>query len=457
MAIKINNEVYETKRLEVWPKMKELRSKHFWHTWNAQKKGGLLFLGQVYGDHGFLRGWGHYANPSIGAHFTRLARTPNAEGLTQVIEVAESYGLGRDVCGAMKAHIGQIFSGLSQTSPTGEKFCHDIAYNGTGCHAIIKTTQLAAEHMGVPHLLIDQRVGKYNEKTRHVEYSENAKKYWLAQMNDSIEWMEKKTGRKYDDEAAAEGLKNEWTSRLTWSKCLLLMQNIPSPLSLRTAISLRIPMTTNTADPEVANYFTMLYDELKYWVANRITDHSMEKIRLTHENQHPLFRIDVLRSPELYGAVFVAGVMAEALCLAGRDENYHFYIPENPFEHGVVLKTREDILENVWQLHVVNTSHSAPENFPEVSYQRAVDWKASAVVVHNDRPCQPAMACSLTRDAYIREKGIPVANYTSSQGDPRDFDERRILGPGGELPTFYESLGLSRLESAESARPEADD
>ncbi|MFC1532827.1 2-hydroxyacyl-CoA dehydratase [Thermodesulfobacteriota bacterium] len=447
MSIEINNEVYETRPMDCWPKMKELRRKHFWHTWNAQKQGELLFLGQVYRNQGFLQGWGNYANPSIGVHFTRLTRTPNAEGLTHVIEDAEEYGLGRDVCGAMKAHIGQIFNGMSQTSPQGDKFRHDVAINGLGCHAIMKTTQLAAEYMGVPHFLIDDTFGRHNARTNTIEYDENARKYWLAQMLDFIEWMEEKTGRKFDDEAAIEGLKAEWHSKLTWAKCLELMQNIPSPVSMRTAISLRIPLTTNSSDPEVADYFDILYDELKHRVDNHISDHKYEKIRLTHENQHPLYRADILRSPEKYGAVFVAGVMAEAATIAARDENYHYFIPENPFDKGLELKSRENILDNLWQMRTVSTRSGGPGTLPEVTYHRVMEWNASAVVVHNDRPCQAMMCTSLDRDSYLREKGIPVGNYNSSQGDPRDFDERRILGPNGELPTFYESLGLTRLES----------
>ncbi len=457
MALKFNNEKYEVKPFDCWPKMKELRSKHFWHTWNAQKQGELFFLGQVYGNHGFLKGWGHYANPSIGVHFTRLARTPNAEGLTQVIEAAEAYGLGRDICGAMKAHIGQIYSGLSQTSPMGEKICHDVAIWGTGCHAIMKTSQLAAEYMKVPSFFTDLRVDRYNETTKQMEHTENGRKYWMDQMNDSIDWMEKKTGRKFDDEAAIEGLKAEWHTKIGWAKCLELMQSIPTPMSCRTAMSLRLPLVTNSADAEVAVYMDMLVDELKHRVEKKYTDHAMEKLRLNHENIHPLYRADILRSPELYGAVFITGSMTEGFCIAARDKNFHFFVPENPLENGVVLRTREDILNNVWHMHIVNNAHPVGDNFPEISYMRAVDWKVNAVVTHNDRPCQMTMTSSLDRDAYIRARGIPVGNYTSSQGDPRDFDERRILGPGGELTTFYESLGLTRLENVAPSKAEVSD
>ncbi len=448
MTIKLNNETYETKPLDCWAKVKELRSKHFWHTWNAQKQGGLLFLGQVYMYHGFYRGWGHYANPSIGAHFTRLARTPNAEGLTQVIEAAEAMGLGRDVCGAMKDHVGQVFAGLSQTSPTGEKFKHDMAVAGASCHAIRKTTQIAAEFMGVPVYYIDHKVGRYSEKTHRMEPDENAKAYWMAQMNEGIEWAEKKLGRKYDDEAAIEGLKAEWHSRITWAKCVEVMQNIPSPISSRTAMSVRLPLVTNTADPEVAKYTDILYDELKYRASKKISDHKYEKLRINHEGVHPLYRADVLRSPELYGAVFVTGALTENYALYDRDENRHSRVPKNPLESGTVLRTRDDILESVWQMVILRTNTvDQPQNRPINWYARAVDWKASAIVGHNDRPCQPVMCVAFEAGTYCRERGIPVGNYTSSQGDPRDFDERRILGPGGELPTFYESLGLTRLDS----------
>ncbi len=448
MAIVMNNEKYETKPFDCWQMVKELRSKHFWHTWHAQKQGELLFLGMVFQNHGFLRGWGHYANPSIGVHFTRLARTPNAEGLVKVIEAAEAWGLGRDVCGAMKDHVGQVFAGLSQTSPTGEKFHHDLAICGSDCHAIRKTTQIAAEYLNVPYFFIDYSGERYDEKKHRMVHTENAKKYWFGQMMDAIEWVAKVIGRKYDPEAAGEALKTEWHSRIMWAKCMQLMQNVPTPMSLRTAFSLRLPLVTNTADPDVARYTDVLYDELKHRVANKITDHKYEKIRLNHENLHPLYRADVLRSPEAYGAVFVNSRLLEDFAVFSRDDNCHYYIPENPFDKGLEIKTVEDVLNNVWLMRTINNGHEVAENRPEYTYSRAKEWQCGAIVVHNDRPCQRTMLNSHERDLYIRERGIPVGKYTSSQGDPRDFDERRILGPGGELPIFYESLGLTRLENS---------
>jgi hypothetical protein len=51
---------------------------------------------------------------------------------------------------------------------------------------------------------------------------------------------------------------------------------------------------------------------------------------------------------------------------------------------------------------------------------------------------------------YLEEKGIPVGTFSSPQGDPREFDERRVYR---DLNTFYEGLGLTRLDSAVSLKP----
>ncbi len=448
MTLKINNEKYETRAFDCWPRMKELRSKHFWHTWNAQKDGNLLVLGMTFSFVGLLAGTGDFANPTIGAHFTRLARTPNAEGITQAVEAAEAWGLGRDVCGAMKCHLGQLFQGLSTTSPMGDHVKHDFAMQCVGCHAIVKSTQIAAEHLGLPFIFIDAP-----DSSR-----DYGKKYLLTQLQEIIEWLEKKTGRKYDDEKLVEGVKNEWYCGAMWSKCAELLQNIPAPAGIRTMFSLRLPFVTGKHKKECAEYVNMLYDELKYRVANKISDLGVEKLRLNHENLHPLYRADVLRSPERYGALFVGG---QSLCTFGIWDYYPdgtHVAAKTPEQRGIKIKNREDALNALIDMRLGSGEDGIQreaENRDRIIYKRTQDWHTDAVVIHYDRPCQ-ANPNTLEARVLLQEKGIPVGTYTSSQGDPRDFDERRILGPGGELTTFYESLGLTRLESPGHSGPDAE-
>ncbi len=440
MAVAINNEVYEKRPFESWEVVKELRSKHFWHTWHAQEEGEELVLGMVFGWASLLAGIGNFADPSIGPHFTRLARTPNAEGITQAVEAAEAFGLGRDVCGAMKAHLGQLFQGLSQTSPTGEKFKHDFAFC-RGCHAIVKSTQIAAEYLNVPILMIDG-------PPRHRPKSNaNISKYLTNQIYDAIEWLEKTTGKEYDDEGFIDGVKNEWHAMVTWAKCVDLLKNVPTPASQRTMFSLRLPLVTFKHRKEASDYIDLLYAELQERVKDKVSDHKYEKVRLTHENLHPLYRADVLRSPELYGAVFVIGASLETYGAWDILEDGSRRVTQSLEERGMEVKNREDAVKALVLLNMGYRAQEDGANKSESRYRRATDWNCGGVVIHNDFPCQPAMFNSHESRLYLQEKGIPVGIYTASQGDPRDFDERRILGPGGELPTFYESLGLTRLDA----------
>ncbi len=443
MVIKINDQEYETKPFECWNLMKELRRKHFWHTWNAQKEGDVLVLGMVYGFASFLAGIGKFANPSIGPHFTRLARTPNADGITKAVEAAEAYGLGHYVCGAMKAHLGQLFQGLSQTSPMGDKFKHNFAFC-RGCHAIVKSTQIAAEYLDVPILFIDSPY-------RHTpKLTENTRTYVVNQMMEAIEWLEKTTGKKYDDEKFIEAVKNEWQSMVTWARCCETLKNIPAPASDRTMLSLRLPMVTFKHWKETVDYMNILYDELKYRASQKISDHKMEKLRFSHEGLHPLYKANVLRFAEDYGAVFIAGQTMENYGAWDRFEDGSHVAARTPAERGVEIKTREDAMNALADLNITRGDSAALKC--EERYYRALDWKCDGVVIHYDFPCQPAMINSLESTIYLENKGIPVGVYSASQGDPRLFDVNRVLGDSGELPTFFERLGLKKLSESQKSK-----
>ncbi len=438
MAIKINNERYETKRFECWPRLKELRSEHFWRTWNIQKEGGLVVLG-MYSHTPILAGMGDYAAPTIGVHFTRLSRTPNGEGLVQAIEFAEAWGLGRNVCGAVKIHLGQLFQGLSTTSPMGEKIKHDFAFRNAQCYANNKNVQLAAQYVGVPYLMIE----------RGAKPTANGRRYFLAQLQEAIEWIEQKTGRKYDDEKLVEGTINFITSGVLLAKCFDLLKNIPAPASLRDMFSLRIPVTNEGHRKEVVDYASMLYDELKYRAEKKISARGIEKVRLDYENVFPFHRGDILRSPEWYGGLFINGAFAEGPSFWEKAADGSQVPARTLEEKGIVIKTREDALNAFADYMPPLFSDDDHTEF----YRRARDWHSSAVVIQYDRTCQQAMLHTPGNKLYLEEKGVPVGTYSCPQGDPREFDERRVYR---DLNTFYESLGLTRMESGTPSKTQAE-
>ncbi|MFC1820448.1 2-hydroxyacyl-CoA dehydratase, partial [Thermodesulfobacteriota bacterium] len=280
--------------------------------------------------------------------------------------------------------------------------------------------------------------------------NENSRKYLLAQWQDAIEWLEKKTGKEYDDERLIEGLMNEMHCEAMWAKCVDLLKNIPAPASMRDMYSLRLPLVQFRHIKETVDYVNTLYDELKDRVKNKISAQGIERLRLTHENLHPLYRADLLRSPEEYGAIFITGNPLEAFGMWEYTEDGSRVPSRTPEEKGIQIRSREDALNAIidrMAIRVEDGEFSTRDRY----YKRAKEYNTDAVVIHYDRPCQQVMLNALESKLLLQEKGIPVGVYYSSQGDPRDFDEKRILGERGELPTFYESLGLTR--QADSASP----
>ncbi|NIN70214.1 MAG: benzoyl-CoA reductase, bzd-type, subunit O, partial [Anaerolineae bacterium] len=59
------------------------------------------------------------------------------------------------------------------------------------------------------------------------ELNENKLDYVVGQMHDGIEWMEKTTGRKYDDERLIEAVYDTCRSTSTWAEICALNKAIP--------------------------------------------------------------------------------------------------------------------------------------------------------------------------------------------------------------------------------------
>ncbi|MDP6510088.1 MAG: hypothetical protein QGH23_02625, partial [Dehalococcoidia bacterium] len=115
MAIAKELKQYETRPVQVWGKMKEMRRKHFRHIWQAHDKGELITVGMSESFMALPAGMGNYAASSYGPFFTGIMRD-RAQAI-RVSEVTEARGYGHEVCCAMRVHMGQVFLGMTTKSP----------------------------------------------------------------------------------------------------------------------------------------------------------------------------------------------------------------------------------------------------------------------------------------------------------------------------------------------------
>jgi benzoyl-CoA reductase subunit B len=431
MAIKAD---YETRPIsdEVWGRMKALRREHWSHTFTAQAEGGICATGLAWQFQPMLAAFGKFGNPSIGTNFARAAREgtgPN--GLRKYIDIATAKGL-TPMCGAIGAHVGQVYEGVSFVGPKGEKITPDFVFQPMGCHAIYKGAQICSSILGLPMLMIDIPG----------ICSDSARDYILNQLLDAIEWIEKKTKKKFDDERFAEAVRNTSRARVLWSKTASLMKNIPSPITTRQAMSLNQPLIAYPYSKGTVEYSEALYAEVKDRVEKGIAGTPFERKRLMSVGIHPLYRPDVLRWPEQYGAVFMAGGPAYGAWI--RTEDSHTIPGKTVEERGLALKTREEALRAMIFLNL------PPENPRETTRDSLVvinqvhDWKVDAVMLHMARRCPAGQGTFGIFDlkADLLAAGIPAGTYEASEADPNEFDEVRIRE---EFERFLESLGLTKI------------
>jgi benzoyl-CoA reductase subunit B len=411
--------------------MKELRRERAKLSFKAQSQGGLCVTGFAWGFLSLLAGFGNFGNPSPGASFTKLAREGTGdEGLSKYCDIAESQGL-TPVCGAIGAHLGQVYASLDDP----ERIKPDFVFQPGGCHALMKGAQATADAFGIPMLPIDLP-DRATVSTR---------KYLLLQLSDAIDWIEKRTGRKFEDQKFIEATDNSIKSMVYWAKTCELMKNIPAPMTYRQAMSLRLPLVTYAYAKQTAEYMEALYHEIRDRVRDGIAGSPIEKKRLIHQGVHPLYRPDVLTWPEEYGALFVQGGLFSAFGAWRYTEDGHTVAGQMPSEKGITLRTREDALQTLVDAYLPNEGETG--DFSEkrrVFYllQLCRDWHVEGVMLHLARRCAVLTGgVGLIRET-LRANGIAFGTYEASESDPKEFNESRVRE---EFAGFLEGMGLSKL------------
>jgi benzoyl-CoA reductase subunit B len=431
---------YETKPFsnELWSRMKELRRERFKMSMGAQVQGGLCVTGFAWGFLPLLAGFGNFGNLSPGTDFSRIAREGSGpEGLSKYVSLAEGAGLS-PVCGAIAAHMGQVYAGTSFGGSSGEQMKPQFVFQPQGCHAQYKGGQVCATILGLPMIVVD--APRKNNR--------NSREFLLSQLVDVIDFIQKSTGKQFDEKKFCEAVNNDIYSRVMWARVCELMKAVPSPMSYRQAMSLRIPLLAYSFNQGTAEYMDLLYAEMQQRVKDGISGSPFERKRLAHEGLHPLYRPDILHWPEEYGAAFNQGefMLAFGSFLHTSDGST---IPGKTLkEKGVELRNREDGLQALVELHYPPEE----ESLDNESYKRRIlqfihlvrDWHIDGVMVHLARRCAPLNSAVFTRIKAIKETGIPLGTYEASEGDPKEWNEKRVRE---DFESFFESLGLTRIGS----------
>lgn len=442
---------YPTKSFDCWGMAKDLRMDIYKKLMQkaSGEKDWLVASGGTEGLIGLPAGLGddyvHFGGEPYGA------ATGAMEKSVEMMGYCESKGYARDLCGYCRGYLGSMFG---DSFSFGGKYPHpDFYFQLHFCDNHGKWYQPAAEFTNKPYFVIDAgamyRWPKWNESEKR---KENKFNYLLEQMHDSIPWMEKVTGREYDDEKLADAVYNEIMCTSKWAKCCELNKNIPAPMDEKSMYAFYVVHVLRRHTKEAVIFFDALYDELKDRVDKGIAGVEYERFRMIHNSQPAWYALHIFRYLEKFGVACV-GSQYDFMLSGAWDYYYdendapHVRAAEPPADLKEQVKTRDGALRALTGWFLDYGAQARSFRFPMIERRNidasiAKDWNCKAAMMHLNRGCEGWAVGQLEARRALVESGFNVLTYEGNVADPREFDEGRTFA---RIDAFMEGIGLKKL------------
>lgn len=437
---------YKTAPLKTWNRAKEIRANYYNNYEAAHEKGGLRWAGGAWTFDAIPAGLGDDVYPITSEPYGATIAFQK-EFSDRCLEAAENAGYARDLCAYMRNYWGSILLdkyGWVEPGQERKPFPKpDFVWQDHICCSHAKWYQVVSDlEGGIPMYCIDVGSGPYHE------LNENRLEYVVGQMHDGIEWLEKTTGRKYDDEKLIEAVNNHCRATSAWAKVCELNKAIPAPLEEKTMYSLYVLGTLNKSSKEVADFYDELLAEVQDRVDNQIAAVGNEQCRVMSDTQPPWGFLRVFRYMEnVYGCVSIGSLYTFALI--GNwiwDDKGNFVPRPTPQSQGVEIKDRDQALHVLteWEMSKPEWQHFYhPEYKSKMMVAIAKDWGLNGVMLHYNRGCEGLSLGIAENRLALLAAGFPVMAFEGNMGDEREFDEARTMA---RIDTFMESLDVPKLQ-----------
>lgn len=434
--------IYKTEPLKCWTKAKELRQTYYQDYKQAKDKGGIRWTGGA---------WAFDAIPAgLGRDVYNITGEPYGASIAfdrkfskECMEAAEAKGWARDLCSYMRNYWGSMY--LNKYAFGGDYPTPDFCFQDHICCSHGKWYQHVAEYKNIPYFCIDISVGPYKD------LDENRLMFVVNQMHESIEFLEKTTGRKYQDELLIEAVENELRSTATWAEICYLNMAKPAPLDEKTMYSLYVHGTLAKHSKKVVDFYDELRDEVQYRVDNQIAAVANERCRLMSDTQPPWSFLKVFRYLEKFGAVSIGSLYTFGLIGIWETKEDGTWGPRTKtILNGEKIRTRDEALRVLadWNLSRPEWQHFYDPNLKtEMMLQIVKQWDVDGVMLHLNRGCE-GLSCGIMENKLgIAKAGVPIMTFEGNMGDEREFDERRVMT---RMDSFMETLGFDMIDESTS-------
>jgi benzoyl-CoA reductase/2-hydroxyglutaryl-CoA dehydratase subunit BcrC/BadD/HgdB len=318
-----------------------------------------------------------------------------------LIGVAESKEISRDLCGYATCNIGSVLMD-EWASGKGEVPLPDmlIATRLT-CNIHIGWWQYLSRRLQVPLFIMD---APYRSSAR---YEEKDIEYFVLQLRRLVAFIEEKAGNPISGTRLEEVMALSDQASLYWGEISESRQTIPSPLASNDVFSLMFPMVTLAGTEDAVTFFKMVAEEIRRRAAGDAPHPGKERYRLIWDLFPPWHDMKLWKIFDEAGATFVIDFYADAF--SGRltkSDPYRSladkYLFNPSLQRGIAAK--RDLIEKV-----------------------ARDYHLDGAVFMSNRSCRYFSLGQLDLASHVRnELGLPVLFFEGDHMDPSHYSRESV-------------------------------
>jgi benzoyl-CoA reductase subunit B len=438
--------MYRTEKLKCWNEAKRLRIKYYQDYAEAHDKGGIRWAGGAWTFDAIPAGLGEDVYPLTSEPYGATIAFDRELSL-ECMEAAEALGYSRDLCSYMRNYWGSIILDKYPFGYKNGKFVPrfegaeplkfpkpDFIWQNHICCSHAKWYQVVSDlEGGIPMFVVDNAVGPAKELT------DSKIRYVVEQLKDGIKFLERVTGREFDDELMFKAIRNHFISTSKWAEICELNKAIPAPLDEKTIYSLYVLGTLHKAGKETAEFYEKkLLPEVKDRVRRGIAAIPNERFRVMSDTQPPWSFLSIFRYLEKFGCVSVGSLYTFGLIGQWEVKEDGTWgpkkIPKTDFS------SREEALYEYvkYELHKPEWQHFYSCHIKsEMMIRIAREWKLDGIMLHYNRGCEGLTLGIAENRLALLEAGFPVMAFEGNNADEREFDEARTKA---KIDAFMETI-----------------
>ena len=340
-----------------------------------------------------------------------------------LMEIAEGEGYSKDLCSYERNTIGYCkeylrLGGIPPDSPQGGMpWPSMLITNSMVCDPRTKGFQAYnAHYLKVPMYTVDVQMPPYGADVHDPKVREHYRKYNVAQIWGLVRFLEQQTGKKLDEAALSEAVKNSLKAqRLMWG-VHELRKSVPSPMPSEDQFACIVPQLYLAGQPESVEFYQSLHAEVKNRVDNGLGVIPDEKYRVLWVGIPPWFNMGIFNYLESLGAVSVM------------ETTYYVWAPVEVDLSRPVEAIVDIAWQKVCQIHALGAELSTEGMGSAGLVLKFVrDYALDGVIFHRVLSCRAiSFGQAHTARRLRAELPVPCLFLESDMADPRTWSDSQI-------------------------------